>query len=70
MSVAIAAVDGGDQQTYTLTEPGEYNYTVDGAVLNGTCLNQMCCPVVVVLGDCTPDCIPSICLPIIITRIG
>ena len=29
--VAIDAANGGDQQTYTITEAGEYNYTIDGA---------------------------------------
>ncbi len=66
--MAIAAADGGDLQTYNITEPGEYNYTINGAVLDGTCLQQMCCPVVVVAGVCAPDCVPAICLPISITK--
>jgi len=64
----IPAADGGNLQMYTITSAGQYNYTINGAVLNGTCLQQMCCPLVVVETVCQPDCMPVVCLPISITK--
>ena len=66
--VAIDAADGGDQQTYSITEAGEYNYTIDGAVLDGTCTNQMCCPIIVVAGNCPPDCPTNRCMQVTVTK--
>ncbi|MGB1205596.1 MAG: hypothetical protein ACPG5B_08130, partial [Chitinophagales bacterium] len=68
--VAISAADGGDQQIYTITETGEYNYTLDGQALDGSCTNQMCCPLVIIVGSCPADCNINKCLPIMITKVN
>ncbi len=64
------STDGGSSyqplattQQITVTQPGYYKFTVEGATL-GSCGNQLCCPVIV-----DPKCCPTlICLPIQATR--
>jgi len=63
------AIDGATAETYITTEPGEYNYTVNGALLNDSCANQMCCPILVVAGMCEAECLPNTCLPVTFTKI-
>ena len=60
------AIDGAITSTYLITEVGEYNYTTDGGVLDSDCSDQMCCPIIVVAGDCA-TCPPTPCLSISIT---
>jgi hypothetical protein len=66
--VAIMAIDGGDLQTYTIAAAGTYNYTVDGEPLNGSCTNQMCCPIVVIETLCPAVCPATRCIPITIMQ--
>lgn len=66
--IAIPAVDGGDLQTYIITTAGSYNYTIDGEPLNGSCTNQMCCPIVVIETTCPEICPTNRCIPLMITQ--
>lgn len=50
-------------QSITITQEGQYTFTVDNAVL-GSCGNQLCCPFVVIKDCCTP----TKCITIGITK--
>ncbi len=52
--VAIDATAGGTATDLYITEAGEYLLAIENAVL-GDCGNQMCCPIVVTLGNCCPE---------------
>jgi len=52
-SVAIDGADGGTAMTYFIVDAGAYHLAVEDAVL-GDCGNQMCCPILVEVGDCCP----------------
>jgi len=60
-------IDGETTDTYLIMSPGSYNYTINGGVLDGSCTDQMCCPIIVLDGDCAA-CPPTYCLPVTITR--
>ncbi len=62
-------ISGATTDTYLLTEVGEYNYTINGGLLGEECSNQMCCPIIVVEGEC-PTCPPTKCLGVSITKIN
>lgn len=51
-------------QSVTVTEPGQYLFAVEGAVL-GSCGNQLCCPVII-----EKECCPvPVCLPMMVRKL-
>ncbi len=58
-------IQGETGQTYVITEPGEYVYTLDG-VGPGDCQAELCCPVVVEQVSCCP---PLQCIPITVEKL-
>ena len=46
-------IAGATNSSYSVTEAGAYLLTVEDAVL-GDCGNQLCCPIIVELGNCCP----------------
>jgi len=65
----IAIADATDA-VYTITEIGEYNVTVNNGILDDDCTDQMCCPFIVIEGNCAPACPPVGCTPITITKLN
>ncbi len=61
------AIDGATSDTYDTTVAGEYNYTIDGGLLNDACTNQMCCPLVLIGVECN-ICPTPVCIPVTITK--
>jgi uncharacterized repeat protein (TIGR01451 family) len=60
------AISGATANTYLINSAGQYNYTVNGNLLNASCPQKTCCPIVFI-DNCV--CPPTLCLPVSLMKV-